>query len=270
MMYRASMNALATSASLDQDQISHYRREGYIILRGIFDPAEVAGFQSESDRLLRSDLVHPENLRTRPRRMPDGQLQVERFDPVIDVSEIFRRVIFDPRLLSPLESIFGERAVLFKDKLIFKVPGMSGYSMHQDYAWWQQQAGSPLPAMPADKILSVMVGIDGADEENGAIQLFPGRHHELLSTPGELRNMTKDEISKLDLSTAVLAETNPGDVVIFHALAPHCSESNRSKRSRRQLYMTYNAASAGDVYEAQQQHYRQYSGCGADNKLYFR
>ncbi len=37
---------------------------------------------------------------------------------------------------------------------------------------------------------------------------------------------------------------------------------SRSTGSRRQLYMTYNAASGGDVYAAQQEHYRTYAEAG--------
>jgi ectoine hydroxylase-related dioxygenase (phytanoyl-CoA dioxygenase family) len=265
------MNATLVPSALSADQLARYHRDGYLFLRGIFAADEVREFQAEAARLLASDLVHEKNLRTRPRRLASGALEVERFDPVIDVSSLFRSVVASERLLEPLREIFGEEAVLFKDKLIFKVPGMSGYTMHQDYAWWQpQEAESELPGIHPDKILSVMVGIDAADAENGAIQLFPGRHHELLSTPGELRNMNAEETSTLDLSTAVLGETQPGDVVIFHSLTPHCSDRNNSPRSRRQLYMTYNAKSAGDVYEAQQTHYRNYTVKQAGDGLFFR
>ena len=265
------MTTATVPSSLSAEQLTQYHRDGYLFLRGVFTADEVREFQAEAARLLTSDLVHENNLRTRPRRLPSGQLEVERFDPVIDVSPLFHGVVHSERILEPLRGIFGEEAVLFKDKLIFKVPGMSGYSMHQDYAWWQPQGGeSELPGIDPDKILSVMVGIDAADAENGAIQLFPGRHRELLSTAGELRNMNDGESATLDRETAVLGQTQPGDVVIFHSLTPHGSDRNNSPRSRRQLYMTYNARSAGDVYAAQQIHYRNYTLQQNGDGLFFR
>ena len=42
-------------------------------------------------------------------------------------------------------------------------------------------------------------------------------------------------------------EAEPGDVVYFDSYAPHRSGTNRSSRPRRALYLTYNAASAGDL-----------------------
>ncbi|HWL53711.1 MAG TPA: phytanoyl-CoA dioxygenase family protein [Chthoniobacteraceae bacterium] len=261
-----------TSHHLGSEQIAAYQRDGYLILRGLYTPEEAAAFQQESDRLMSSGLVHPDNLRTRHRKLENATEVVERIDPVIDVSPLFHKVVHDSRITTALEDLFGEPARLFKDKLIFKAPAMSGYTMHQDYAWWQPQGDvSELPDIHPDKILSVMVAIDAADALNGAIELFPAAHHTLLSTPGELRNLNDDEIKKIDLSTAVLGETAPGDVVIFHSLTPHRSELNRSPRSRRQLYMTYNAASAGDVYAKQQAHYRSYALKGRDeNGLFFK
>lgn len=265
------MTTTPCPSSLSSAQLTQYQRDGFLFLRGVFSAGEILQFQAEADRLLASEWVHEKNLRTRPRRLPSGALEVERFDPVIDVSPLFHSAVHSDRILVPLREIFGEEAVLFKDKLIFKVPGMSGYTMHQDYAWWQPQGSeSELPGIDPNKILSVMVGIDAANAENGAIQLFPNRHHELLSTPGELRNLNDAEIAVLDASTAVLGETQPGDVVIFHSLTPHCSDRNTSTRSRRQLYMTYNARSAGDVYEAQQVHYRNYTVRQAGDGLFFR
>lgn len=265
--------SIATSiTSFTNEQLSQCQRDGFVFLRGVFQSEEVREFQKEAERLLASDLVHENNLRTRPKKLASGALEVERFDPVIDVSSLFARLVRDERILAPLQAVFGEDAVLFKDKLIFKVPGMKGYSMHQDYAWWQPQPKGEevLPNVTPGKILSVMIGIDAADAENGAVQLFPGMHHELLSTPGQLRNLLPDEIAKIDLNTSVLGETVPGDVVIFHSLTPHCSNMNNSNRSRRQLYLSYNAASAGDVYQAQQSHYRRYAPKASTGKLFFR
>lgn len=256
---------------LSEEQVRQYHRDGYIILRGVFSPEEVRRLQEESARLIAAPFVNEKNLRTPVRVTPTGEKKTERIDPVIDVSEPFRNVVYDERITLPLQQIFCEPACLFKDKLIFKAPQVSGYSMHQDYAWWQPQGEeSPLPGIHPDKILSVMIAIDAADEQNGAIELFPGYHHELLSPVGALRNMNAEEIARIDLDSGLLGTTAPGDVIIFHSLAPHRSGSNLSDRNRRQLYMTYNAASAGDAYVSQQEHYRAYAKkAKSDKDSYF-
>ena len=42
---------------------------------------------------------------------------------------------------------------------------------------------------PITEILTAMVAIDSAGADNGGLELFAGYHYELLSTPGELRNL---------------------------------------------------------------------------------
>ena len=48
----------------------------------------------------------------------------------------------------------------------------------------------------------------------------------------------------------VPCETAPGDAVFFDCFVPHRSGPNTTDRARRVLYLTYNAASSGDHYEA--------------------
>ena len=144
--------------------------------------------------------------------------------------------------------LLGDTPLLFKDKLIFKLPGMSGYTMHQDGAWW---AGFPIT-----EILTAMVAIDSAGAENGGLELFAGYHHELLSVPGELRNLTADEAGQVREADGSLVETEPGELLLFSARTPHRSGTNTGSRRPRQLYLTYSASRHGDLYAA---NYRRYS-----------
>jgi hypothetical protein len=49
----------------------------------------------------------------------------------------------------------------------------------------------------------------------------------------------------VDESTGVRLDLQPGDIALFGAFTPHRSAPNRSSRWRRQLYLSYNAASDG-------------------------
>ncbi len=239
-----------TPATLTERQIADYWNNGWLKLDGLFTAAEIASWNAECGRLLSLDLVHEDNLRTGFRTI-DGTKLIERIDPVIDVSPLFQALVDDPRLLTPLRAIFDDRAVLFKDKLIFKLPNMTGYTMHQDQAWWQMCA--------ADDILSVSIAIDGASADNGCLELFPGHHRSLLTPKGELRNLTQEEIEKhIDLKSGSLIATAPGDVLIFHSQTPHRSGENTSPASRRSLYLTYSAARSGNLYAAHRDHYETY------------
>ena len=229
------------SVTLTEDQLNTYRQKGYFTLRGLFEEDEIALWVAESERLLKLGIAHENNVRTVPHYLTESFWIVDRLSPVVDVSSVFKALAEDNRLLNVMRDIFEDEVLLFKDRLIYKMIGMVGYPIHQDYSWWQE--------FPRD-LVNVLVAIDGADEDNGALELFPG-HHRLLSAPGEMRHMNEREAEQIDFGSGELMITQPGDVIIFDCMTPHRSGPNMSNRLRRQLYLTYSPARHGDLYEKQ-------------------
>ena len=221
----------------DDRRLEQYRRDGFIVHRRCFSPSEMLVLQQESERLLRdcADLIHPRNLRCR--YMPhheSGEPLFEVFDPVNDLSPVCQQFCDDRRILDVVEAIYGEPACLFKDKLIFKPPGATGYRLHQDIplAW---------KAFP-QSFVTVLIPIDALSTENGCTEVFAGYHSEHLSkNPSEY--MLPDEL--VDETRRVNLELEPGDIAVFHGLTPHRSAPNRSSGMRRTLYVSYNAMSEG-------------------------
>ena len=130
--------------------------------------------------------------------------------------------------------LFGEPAILFKDKINFKMPGGQGFKAHQD-----AQAGWHLYAR---YFISVLISIDRSTEQNGCIEMAPGWHG---------RGLIGKEWTPLDEASTARMEfvplpTRPGDVVFFDCFAPHRSRDNPTNVPRRVLYVTYNRASEGD------------------------
>ena len=162
--------------SASHRQREAYDRDGYVILRGLFDPEEMREADAEAQALLtRTDLISTRNLRCRWQPIVEtGECRFETFDPVIDLSPVCRRLALDPRLLAALAALYGDEACLFKDKLIFKPPGMKGYGLHQDWIAW--------PGFPTS-FLTVLVPFDAADVDNGCTEVFPGYHHQGSLSP---------------------------------------------------------------------------------------
>lgn len=239
----------ATLQNLLPEQLDHYRRNGFLILRSLFDRSDIAELIAEAKELSgrHANLIDKHNLRCRFQSHHEtDDCLFETFDPVIDLAPVCRQFAYDPRLLGVLNDIYGEQACLFKDKLIFKPPGAKGYVLHQDFISW--------PSFPRS-FLTVLIPIDAADANNGCTEVFPGYHNAGLLTPedGQFHEIPLELIEE---SQGVNLELAPGDIAIFGGFTPHRSAPNRSPHPRRQLYLSYNALSDGG--DQREKHYAEF------------
>jgi len=239
------MIATTQAASITPDQLQAFHADGFISLRGVFSTAEMTSIQHECDRLLveQAGLIDPDNVRCRfmPHHV-SGEPLFEVFDPINDLSEILHRVCLHERLTSDLEAIYGEPAELFKEKLIYKMPGAKGYSLHQDIpqSW---------PGWPRS-FLTVLLAIDGSNRDNGCTEVYRGYHARFLSSDPNEYMLPSDCVCE---SRREFLELDPGDVAIFHGLTPHGSAANKSIGMRRAFYVSYNSRSDGG--DQRQSHY---------------
>ncbi|MCX6512690.1 MAG: phytanoyl-CoA dioxygenase family protein [Actinobacteria bacterium] len=133
-------------------------------------------------------------------------------------------------------ALLGEPAVLYKEKINYKLSGGAGYSPHQDAPAYRF----------IERHISCMLAVDAATPENGCLEVVSGRQQEIL--PQDERGCISAEVvAEMDWETASL---EPGDVLWFHSRTPHRSAGNSSSKDRRALYPTYNALSEGDLRDA--------------------
>mgnify|MGYP000606230591 FL=1 len=148
--------------------------------------------------------------------------------------EGFAGLIQRRRMYQAVCELFGEEAVLFKDKINFKLPGGDGFREHQDVqAGWDEFAGLHITAM---------IAIDETNEANGSLEMIPGMHRD--GVLGEMWAPLTDEDTRH--AAYIPVHCKPGDAVFFDSFAPHRSGPNRTDRARRVLYITYNRLSEGD------------------------
>src|SRR5690606_18055096 len=103
-------------------------------------------------------------------------------------------------LLAGIGQLLGEEAVLFKDKINFKMPGGDGFKPHQDaQAGWETYARY---------YINAMVTIDEATEENGCLEVAPRPEAKLVGK--EWEPLSVEQTEKMDFT---LLPTKPGDVL---------------------------------------------------------
>lgn len=232
----------------DLEQLrTDYRRDGFVIVRGLFEPPIMERIAGASERLAKDPrLFRPDNLRAQMRTDAEGRQVVDRLDPVADLDPCLAGAVAYSALNVVVEALVGEPVIAFKDKLIWKEAGVSGYELHQDYTFWLQVGAEP------ETMLTAAIAVDSADAENGAMLVYPGlhhRHHLPDKEPERIFTTGSGVLPRQVVagSEPVRADLAPGDVLIFHSLAPHESGPNRSERGRRVLMVSFCAARYGDI-----------------------
>jgi hypothetical protein len=169
------------------------------------------------------------------REMTDEGPKLCRSENFVPFHDGLRSALTDGALVDTASTLLGQRAVLYKEKINYKLPGGAGYAPHQD--------------APAYRFIethvSCMVAIDDATLGNGCLEVVLGMHGELLPTNDQ--GCIRDDINAALDWTPV--EVRAGETLWFHSRTPHRSGPNTSSRARRAIYPTYNAADEGDLRE---------------------
>jgi len=158
--------------------------------------------------------------------------RIENFVAYHEPSSLFIR----GALLGIVSQLYREPAVLFKEKVNFKLVGGAGFSAHQD---------TPAYIGLATSHVSCMVAVDAATKQNGCLQFSAGRYGKGDIPLTETGIVQPEFDAKLNYS---FVECKAGDVVFFDGYVPHRSEANKSSANRRAMFLTYNKASEGDFH----------------------
>jgi len=217
------------------DQRAQYERDGYVIVRSLFDTEEIGLMREamEQDPALRASLYDRKDAEGKSTRMATWN---HPGDSAYGLAARSRRVV------DTMEDMLGGEVYHYHSKLTAKEPYDGGaWEWHQDYGYWYHN-GCMYPYMG-----SVMVALDRANRENGCLQVLRGSHlagrvdHGVL--PGEQvgADLRRVEQMKRQLER-VYVELEPGDGLFFHANLMHRSDQNRSPNRRWTVLFCFNAA----------------------------
>ena len=216
---------------------SQFATRGYVLLAGDASPARSSNLGAWVDELASWEEAPGKWMKWYEGSGTTRKLcRVEDFIPYHDG---LRGFLEGPALGSVLESLLGEPAALFKEKINYKLPGGAGFAPHQD--------APAFTAFGQQYHVTVMVAVDAATMQNGCLELVDGFHGSGL--------LPQASDGTLDPGWTALQRWRPiemaaGDVLIFDSFVPHRSGPNHSDRPRRALYVTYNRACEGSLRRA--------------------
>jgi len=220
---------------LTKAQIDTFRRDGYLVVKGMYDSAAVEAISRWSDEIL----AWPETPGRHMVYYEDSVIEgadkvVSRVENFCPYHEEFDGLMRRGGMIDAVSQLLGGEAVLFKEKINMKMPGGDGFKPHQDaQAGWNRYSSFYITAL---------VSVDPATLENGCLEMARGWHD---------KGLVGDEWRPLDETgmegmTFEPCPTAPGDAVFFDSYAPHQSAPNLTDQRRRVLYVTYNRLSEGD------------------------
>ena len=216
-------------------QVETFDTDGFVVVPGLFDDEEMRRISAWTDELQALPEVPGRCMMYFESSMlrPEARI-LQRIENFCPFHAGFASLCGGDKLRGVVSRLFGEPAVLFKDKINFKLPGGDGFKPHQD-----QQAGW---SVYADLFITAMVSLDATTAENGCLELCAGQHARGL-LGDEWTPLTDGDMRRLGTRPV---PTRPGDAVFFDSYTPHASGPNLTAEPRRVLYVTYNRASAGD------------------------
>jgi ectoine hydroxylase len=162
---------------LSAEQLEQFRRDGCLIVEGVFTPDEVTRFNTRLDELSRDPevrarqgtITEPESDEVR------SVFDVHRGDPV------FEEVAADRRVADVARQILASEVSIHQSRINFK-PGFAGkeFWWHSDFETWHTEDG-----MPNMRALSASITLTDNYEVNGPLMVVAGSQNTFVSTVGE-------------------------------------------------------------------------------------
>jgi len=241
---------------ITEKQIETYKRDGYLLLKNLFDTEEIG--------LLKKAALADRELDKRSYGRADGEGGTVRLSiwnhPGNNIYGAFAR---SERIINVAETLLEGEVYHYHSKMILKDAKVGGaWTWHQDYGYWYN-FGLLQPLLT-----SVTIAVDKATQENGCLQVLKGSHkmgrvdHTLKGDQAGADMERVEEAKKI--FPLVYCEMDPGDAMFFDCNILHRSDQNRSDHSRWSLICCYNAARNNPYKEGQHASYTPLKKVGAD------
>ncbi len=217
--------------------LEQWRRDGYVIVEGLFSPEEVDAVKARFEKLAEGPVIEGHW-----NREEDGELGDPGVDPLLRYprvlhphrfDELSRRMMLHPRIRTTLAALIGEEPVAVQSMYYFKPPGARGQALHQDNLYL---------AVQPDTCYAAWVAIDHAHPGNGGMYLVPGTHRMDILCPEEAdlnESFTAHLVNAPRGMKATPAVMKPGDGLFFNGSVIHGSGANRSTDAWRRSFICH-------------------------------
>jgi ectoine hydroxylase-related dioxygenase (phytanoyl-CoA dioxygenase family) len=253
------------------EEYARFRRDGFLVVRNLVSPEEVAELRQHTDDLMQGKLPQQQKVMDQRDPTKDHGVTVQGLEaPPANLSpmekaqfflrihmlhrklELHERYMLQPRVLDVLEVIIGPDVLAMQTMLFLKPPGKPGQGWHQDSFY--------IPSHP-DSLCGAWIAIDECDELNGAMWFAKGSGVEPVYPPcpevgygfgdrllGDITYVkgisnVDDQVNMLspvaNRYDQVLVCAKPGDVVFFNGHVLHRSKKNHTTDRFRRSFVSH-------------------------------
>src|SRR3954467_928712 len=194
------------------DRVRQFHEEGWLFLPETFSAEETAALRDEAEAIYAAN--RPEIWREKS-GAPRTAFAAHTYN------EAFRLLGAHPRLIEPIEQLFGEQLYMHQFKINAKAAFTGNvWQWHQDYGTWLRDDGMPEP-----RAMNIAVFLDEVMPINGPLMLIPRSQahgnleavHDLSTTSYPLCTLAEDTGRTLVAEGGIVAPTGkPGGVLMFH------------------------------------------------------
>ena len=174
------------------DEYITFRRQGFLVVRDLLSPDEVAELREHTEELMQGRLPeqgdhelergdHANGVATQRLEAPPAHLSPEekaeyflRIHMLHRQLELHERYMLHPGVLDVLQALIGPDILALQTMLFIKGPGKPGQGWHQDTYY--------IPTIP-DTLCGAWIAIADCDELNGAMWFASGSQHAPVSPP---------------------------------------------------------------------------------------
>ena len=225
---------------LTTEQLEQFDRDGYLFFPSLFSPDEVKTLTDAVPALYARREAY--NVREK------GSDAVRTNFAAHLYSEPFAKLARHPRMVEPVQQIFGDALYMHQ----FKINGKMAFEgdvwqWHQDYGTWKND-----DLMPEPRAMNVAIFLDDVNPFNGPLMFIPGSHrlgvvdakHDLTTTSYPLWTVDNALIAQLvqragGKNGGIVSPTGPaGSMILFHGCLLHASTSNLSPWNRVSVYLS--------------------------------
>lgn len=210
------MNTLTTP--LSATDLKFYQDHGYVVVRGLIPPEEVAELKEEYLRLVK--VTEEENNGAKRGKM------IQRAGMASTHGELWQSKPYLQKIVAVGRELMGPDIGFWYDQIILKPAGNPAATpWHQDAGYWNGLEGA----------VTSWLALTEVTENHGCMQFIPGTHKEGLARHEDAtaHSQIRDALEvKVDESRAVKVTMQPGDVSFHHPLTLHYTTGNSATTPR--------------------------------------